>query len=88
MSPPRGRYLAEIAETVRGYHATTAQQSGVARRVQHLRTAATMLAAEGSDATPVEALLAAQEAELHPEVAALLKAWPTSASSTRRTSSS
>jgi methylmalonyl-CoA mutase len=75
--PARGRYLAEIAETVRGYHATTAQQSGVARRVQHLRTAATMLAAEGSDATPVEVLLAAQEAELRPEVAALLKAWPT-----------
>ncbi len=75
--PARGRYLAEIAETVRGYHATTAQQSGVARRVQHLRTAATMLAAEGSDATPVEVLLAAQEAELRPEVAALLEAWPT-----------
>ena len=75
--PARGRYLAEIAETVRGYHATTAQQSGVARRVQHLRTAATMLAAEGSDASPVEALLAAQEAELRPEVAALLEAWPT-----------
>jgi isobutyryl-CoA mutase len=75
--PARGRYLAEIAETVRGYHATTAQQSGVARRVQHLRTAATMLAAEGSDATPVEVLLAAQEAELRPEVAALLETWPT-----------
>ena len=30
-----------------------------ARRAQHLRTAATMLAAEGSDATPVEMLLAA-----------------------------
>jgi isobutyryl-CoA mutase len=75
--PARGRYLAEIAETVRGYHATTTQQSGVARRVQHLRTAATMLAAEGSDATPVEVLLAAQEAELRPEVAALLATWPT-----------
>jgi isobutyryl-CoA mutase len=75
--PARGRYLAEIAETVRSYHATTTQQSGVARRVQHLRTAATMLAAEGSDASPVEALLAAQEAELRPEVAALLEAWPT-----------
>ena len=74
--PARGRYLAEIADTVRGYHATTAQQAGVARRVQHLRTAAAMLAAEGSDASPVEMLLAAQEAELRPEVGALLESWP------------
>jgi methylmalonyl-CoA mutase len=74
--PARGRYLAEIAETVRRYHATTAEQAGVARRAQHLRTAAAMLAAEGSDASPVEALLAAQEAELRPDVAALLEAWP------------
>ena len=74
--PARGRYLSEIAETVRAYHATTREQAGVARDVQHLRTAAAMLAAEGSNASDVERLLAAQEARLHPEVARLLEAWP------------
>ena len=74
--PQRGRYLADIAETVRAYHATTEGQAGVARRAQHLRTAAALLAADGSSASDVESLLAAQEAELHPEVKALLEAWP------------
>jgi methylmalonyl-CoA mutase len=74
--PARARYLSDIAETVRRYHGTTDEQAAVARRAQHLRTAATMLAAEGSDATTVEALLAAQEAELQPHLAALLEEWP------------
>jgi len=74
--PGRARYLSDIAETVRRYHATTDQQAAIARRAQHLRTAAAMLAAEGSNATDVEALLAAQEAELNPQLAALLEEWP------------
>ena len=74
--PARARYLSDIAETVRRYHATTDEQSAVARRAQHLRTAATMLAAEGSDASAIESLLAAQEAELQPQLAALLEEWP------------
>jgi methylmalonyl-CoA mutase len=37
--PARVRYLAEIAETVRGYHARTEQQAGLARRREHLTTA-------------------------------------------------
>jgi methylmalonyl-CoA mutase len=74
--PARARYLSEIADTVRSYHATTQQQSAIARRAQHLRTAAAMLAAEGSDASTVEELLAAQEAELQPHLAALLEEWP------------
>lgn len=74
--PSRARYLSDIAETVRHYHDVTGQQAAVARRIQHLRTAAAMLAAEGSSATDVEALLAAQEAELQPQVAAMLEQWP------------
>jgi len=74
--PARSRYLSDIADSVRGYHRETGQQAEVARRAQHLRTAAAMLAAAGSSATDVEALLAAQEAELRPEVAALLEEWP------------
>ncbi len=74
--PSRSRYLSDIAESVRDYHRQTGQQAGIARRAQHLRTAAAMLAAEGASASDVEALLAAQEAELDPAVAALLEEWP------------
>ncbi len=74
--PARVRYLSEIAETIRTYHHETDQQAAIARRAQHLRTAAAMLTAEGSDANAVEALLASQEAELNPQVAALLEQWP------------
>ena len=74
--PARVRYLSEIAETIRTYHHETDEQAAIARRAQHLRTAAAMLTAEGSDANAVEALLAAQEAELNPQVAALLEQWP------------
>ena len=74
--PARVRYLSEIAETIRTYHHETDQQAAIARRAQHLRTAAAMLTAEGSDANAVKALLASQEAELNPQVAALLEQWP------------
>ncbi|WP_286929935.1 MULTISPECIES: fused isobutyryl-CoA mutase/GTPase IcmF [Aeromicrobium] len=41
--PQRIRYLAEIAETVRGFHAETEQLADLADRAQHLATAAAML---------------------------------------------
>ena len=74
--PARARYLAEIAETVRGYHATTEDQAGIARRVQHLGTAADMLAAQGADTTQVLALQETQEAEMQRDVVSLLTSWP------------
>src|SRR6185503_2578373 len=43
--PPRTRYLAEIAETVRGYHDRALSQSRIARERQQLRAAKAMLAA-------------------------------------------
>ena len=73
----RARYLAEIAETVRGYHRTTEEQAGgrpPAR--QHLRTAAELLGrgrrrpdASGSCSRP-------PTGELLPEVRELLEQWP------------
>ncbi|MBI1350387.1 MAG: methylmalonyl-CoA mutase [Actinomycetales bacterium] len=74
--PARARYLSDISETIRRYHATTADQAAIARRAQHLQTAADMLAAEGADTSAVVELLAAQETELQPQVAALLEEWP------------
>jgi isobutyryl-CoA mutase len=45
--PERSRYLSEIAETVRSYHAATDQQAGMARRIQQLADVAGMVAARG-----------------------------------------
>ncbi len=72
----RARYLAEISQTVRDYHATTDDQTRAARSAQHLRTAATMLAANGSDASAVEELLVKEQDRVRPDVAAELAAWP------------
>ena len=74
--PARARYLAEIADSIRGYHETTREQTRVARTAQHLRTAASMLADGGAAADEVQAILAQQEAALRPEVAEQLGAWP------------
>lgn len=47
--PARSRYLADIAEAVRSYHAWARQQSKVARERQQLRAARAMLGAECRD---------------------------------------
>src|SRR5687768_1237367 len=68
--PQRVRYLSEIAETVRGYHADTAKHVEAARLRQHLRTAREIVG-EAVD----EALRRAEE-ELPAGSAALLDEWP------------
>jgi isobutyryl-CoA mutase len=68
----RERYLSEIAEAVRGYHAATAAQAAVARRRQHLATTRDLL----PDDRAVAQLLAATERELSGEVRQLLDGWP------------
>ncbi|NJC71294.1 methylmalonyl-CoA mutase family protein [Planosporangium thailandense] len=73
----RERYLAEIAETVRRYHATTASQVDVVRRRQHLSTTRDLLSGEDpAAATSVQALLERTEADLHGDVRELLAQWP------------
>ncbi len=74
--PARSRYLAEIAATIRAYHATTKSQSNTARTAQHLQTASAMLAASGADSAGIDELLALEERQLHPAVAEQLEAWP------------
>ncbi|MEU8261929.1 fused isobutyryl-CoA mutase/GTPase IcmF [Micromonospora sp. NPDC048999] len=72
----RERYLADIAQTVRGYHATTAEQVDVVRRRQHLRTTRDLLAAAGDPAeASVAALLERTEQGLHGDVRELLEQW-------------
>jgi isobutyryl-CoA mutase len=72
--PQRVRYLSEIAETVRGYHADTRAQVEAARRRQHLRTARDLVGDDGRDA--VDEALRRAEQELPARAAALLGEWP------------
>ena len=79
--PERARYLSEVADTVRAYHAHTAAQVEVARRRQALRTTRDLLAATspaptGSSAADVERLLSAAERELDATSHALIDGWP------------
>ena len=74
--PIRSAYLAEVAETVRGYHAHTAAQVALARRHQALRTTSDLLAEAGADTEQVEALLVETDRELDPACCDLLDGWP------------
>ena len=68
----RARYLGDIADGVRGYHAHTARQADLARRRQHLRTAFDLL--EGDAAAQVQRLV--ETTDLDPAVDRQLAAWP------------
>ncbi len=56
--PARSRYLAEIADTVRGYHRQVARQSALARERQQLQEAQRMLLASSGDAAVADAVAA------------------------------
>jgi methylmalonyl-CoA mutase len=70
--PQRSRYLADIAETVRGYHAFAAAQSRLARERQHLLFARESLGI----AAPAELDRLIEGRKLEPEAQKLLDAWP------------
>jgi len=68
--PERARYLAEIAETVRGYHAETVSEATKARVRQHLRTARELVGES------VDEALSKAEKDLSGASAELLDTWP------------
>lgn len=72
----RVRYLADIADTVRGYHARTAKLAESARRAQHLSTAAAELTAIGEPSPSLPELIEKATAEIDPGVRADLESWP------------
>ncbi len=75
--PARTRYLAEIAETVRGYHRWTEGETRIARERQQLRAAKTMLATECKlDVKELDALAADRDAKQDPRAKKLLDMWP------------
>jgi methylmalonyl-CoA mutase len=69
--PKRQRYLAEIAEAVRGYHQHAEEQARLARERQQLESTRSML---GKDLPELDALLHGRQ--LHPEAKKLLDTWP------------
>src|SRR5260221_3106373 len=74
--PARVRYLAEIADTVRGYHVRAGEQSGIARERQQLLAAKAMLSAAGKDAGVLDPLIEEKCAKLDARSRELIEDWP------------
>ena len=74
--PERTRYLAEVAATVRDYHAGTAAAADAARRRQQLDDVAALVGERGGDTATLAALRAEADAELADGDRALLEGWP------------
>jgi len=72
----RSRYLAEVADTVRGYHVWASEQSRLARERQQLLGAKAMLADAGKDGTVVDPLVEKKNRELDPRSKQLIEEWP------------
>ena len=72
----RARYLAEIAECVRGYLANTEDQARIARERQQLIGARIMLAKAGKDGPGLEALIEEKDGSLEARSKKLLEMWP------------
>ena len=76
----RVRYLAEIADSVRGYHCHTKEQSRIAREAQQLGASLTMLASDGTGDSAGEdrlrLLQQQRESQLDRASQKLLSQWP------------
>jgi isobutyryl-CoA mutase len=83
--PGHVRYLAEISDTVRGYHARAAREAELARARQQAIDVASRLAARAATSAgaidDVNTLAAEADAELTGESKALLDSWPTTVES-------
>jgi len=73
--PARSRYLAEIADTVRGYHRTVGKQVKLARERQQLQEAKRMLAAAGKG-VDFDDLIAERDNAMDGEAKSLVASWP------------
>ncbi|MBF0168371.1 MAG: methylmalonyl-CoA mutase family protein [Alphaproteobacteria bacterium] len=71
--PARVRYLAEIAEAVRGYHRTVKEQSQLARELQQLKESQRML---GKRSKEIDAEIDKRETMFDPRARKLLEMWP------------
>ncbi len=74
--PHRTRYLAEVAEGVRSYHAHTAQQATIARERQSLRTSKALFESCGKPAGDFNELIEWKDGQLDGKAKKLLDQWP------------
>ncbi len=74
--PTRSRYLAEISETVRTYHATIKEQVQLVREVQQLTEAARMLSESNKPSADLAALAATREMRVDPRARKMIDRWP------------
>ncbi|MDG4550057.1 MAG: methylmalonyl-CoA mutase family protein [Candidatus Contendobacter sp.] len=72
----RARYLAEIADTVRGYHQQVEDQVKLIRQRQQLRAVIGLLQAEGKSTADLQPLLERVETEVDPHARKLVDMWP------------
>jgi methylmalonyl-CoA mutase len=72
----RARYLAEIADTVRGYHKEVDKQVKLIRQRQQLRAVMGLLAAEGKATADLQPLLDKVELEVDSHARKLVDMWP------------
>jgi methylmalonyl-CoA mutase len=72
----RSRYLAEIADTVRSYHAHTEDQVNKVRERQALAIARSLLLGCGKPVADLEEIAVIKENELDPRTSRLLAHWP------------
>ena len=72
----RVRYLAEIADGVRGYHKTIAEQAERVRRRQQLHSVKALLESEGKSGADLDDLIAKTEAQIDPREKKLIDMWP------------
>ena len=73
--PARSRYLAEIADTVRGYHRRVEKQVLIARERQQLTEAKRLISAAGK-AIDVDDLITQREHALDADARTALACWP------------
>jgi len=73
--PARNRYLAEIADTVRGYHRNACRQVKLARERQQLTETKRMLAAANREVV-LDDLIMERDNAMDGEAKTLLAAWP------------
>ena len=74
--PQRARYLAEIADSVRGYHAHADAQVTIARERQSLRTSKSIFAGCAKPAEHFDELITWKESQLDGRAKKLLEMWP------------
>jgi len=72
----RARYLAEIADTVRGYHKHIHEQVKLVRQRQQLRAVKALLETESKPVADLEPLLERVESQIDPHARKLVDMWP------------